>query len=528
MVDLAADVVTGAWRRALEVWGVRMHAPARGDSGGAIAAFRFPTEVVFDPARIRALGVEEQLTSVFAHELGHHVVAPATRIVSARILIVMRDALDVCEKPVANIPVACADLSNLWTDLLVNTRLRTLQRARGVDDDVADVYRAMKAAATGKPSRLWQTYIRTYEILWHLDAGDLVEVRDTAVESDARQLAMTVRTFQDDPVGGALPAGLILAPLLNADDSPGPCAGEASGRPLTPDELREVLAGLPVEPGGAQALGIARTLELFPEVSEDDAMRAWYENLARRHRVRLRARSLTGGTVLIPGPHEEWEPGDDLATLDVRASAARSPRLVPGVTTVRRTTLTETDPAPDQPLDLDLYIDASGSMPNAMSSSPAMLAAVVLIDGVLSAGGRVRVTTFSGPGEVRGTAAFGRDRSAAIAAALRAPGGGTTFPLDLLHRRYARPAREAPHVVVLSDDGLRSMFGAGQPELAGVAAQARTRMASATLVLVIDEAADVGYATDAGYRVERTPNIADVAAVCAKLARDILEGRARR
>lgn len=544
-VDPAA--VAAAWREAQDLWGVRVHPPTEGDAGGAVAAFGFPTAVVYDRAQLQRQGAVGQLASVFAHEIGHHVAAPATRVVSAQLQRVIGEVVLTANPDQVAAREITALVANLWADMLVNDRVRRLQQASGAASDIADVYRGMNAASAkrrhGAPTRLWTTVMRAFEVLWTLVEGDLAtlpadrEAR-AAVEDDARVLAQTVRTFADDPVGGALPAALVLVPLAVPDGDEALCHGAVDGRALTDAEVAEVIAGLdaradvtalPVttEPGTGQGFDLARTLELFDAASAPAVIRGWYLAKARPHRRRLRTREPRPLPVAeLPGPLETWEAGDDLAELDVRASLAASPVLVPGVTTRRRTMLDDPTPPPESPVDLDLYVDVSGSMPRIETGSPAALAAVILVDGAIAGGGRVRVTTFSSAGDVAGTPEFSRDRDAALRAALVPPHGGTVFPLDLYAQRYARPQHPRPHVVVLSDDGMRSMFGAGQEEHAEVAAAVRARLASATLVLVVPEAYASAEAAEAGYAVLATPRMDEVPAACAQLVRRILDGGA--
>ena len=72
-----------------------------------------------DPRIVAELGGADEMESVFAHELGHHALAPGTRLDSLKIrhqlarTLVAAGATSVRDDDVAM-------LSNLWTDLLVN------------------------------------------------------------------------------------------------------------------------------------------------------------------------------------------------------------------------------------------------------------------------------------------------------------------------------------------------------------------------------------------------------------------------
>jgi hypothetical protein len=387
---------------------------------------------------------------------------------------------------------------------------------------------------------------------------------------DAGLLAETVRTFGDDPVSGALRFGMLLAPYLVTEgpQHPAPtvrraglCDGESGADPATAGELVAVLgdarlqdtpehpavikarglgvpaaAGPPATPGGVpdgsagQGYGLAKTLELYRDSGANAVIAAWYQTRARSYVRPLLQRATTPivGTD-IPGPLESWDLGDDLADIDWAASMAQSPTIVPGVTTRRREFLPDLPPVAVESLDLDLYIDSSGSMRNPTAESPAVLAGSILILSVLRGGGRVRVTSFSAAGQVAGGERFTRDRLEALRDLTTYFGGGTVFPLDLYGYRYrglTRPSSTVRrHVVVLSDEGLLSMFGTGQPQLADVAARVRRALDTATLVLQDSRRSVAGPAAAAGYDVEYIERMDDAPAACARLARRLAEGQ---
>ena len=133
------------------------------------------------------------------------------------------------------------------------------------------------------------------------------------------------------------------------------------------------------------------------------------------------------------------------------------------------------DPEEDvetRPVDLDLYLDSSGSMPDpSRTRAPVALAGAVLALSALRAGARVQATTWSGPQQVAGTDGFTRDTDAVLRAIVAYFGGSTAFPRALLRRTHlgdprtgAPPTRHGPaHIAVISDDGVTTMFGDGYP-----------------------------------------------------------------
>src|SRR6185503_2731150 len=106
-----------------------------------------------------ACRVESFATEVLAHEIGHHVLAPATLTDHARMIARMRWALPTIEQKAPLV-------ANLYTDLLINDRLERSARLR-----IDHIYRLI---ATGKKTgATWTLYMRIYEVLWNLPRGAL-------------------------------------------------------------------------------------------------------------------------------------------------------------------------------------------------------------------------------------------------------------------------------------------------------------------------------------------------------------------
>ena len=564
-----------AWEAAQALWGVHMHEPVLepGAKQSSFAWFSFPPRITVDPAAARALHVDTMWGSIFAHELGHHVLSPSTRIVDLKIRQQMARAITATSiQPRSDLAPKSALLGNLWSDMLINVRVAELQ-SRAVpsqEPQMIGMWRVLEAKPTDQA--LWWVTMRAYEDLWGLADGTLCGANPPVAAAasptdytslyasdpvvDSSLLAETVRTFADDPIRGALRFGMIISPYLLADpeDRTGSvaCAGDVGGAQPTPAELDEVmrdkrLREVPVHPvlegsipstgdtdevsvseGGQpeqQGYGLAETLRLYEGNDESTVLDSWYAAEAREwvrpYRQLATAQSREES---MPGALELWSLEDELEQIDWPATLTASPRVIPGVTTRLRTHFSDDLPQQRESVHLDLYIDSSGSMRPPQTESPAVLAGTILIMSVLSGGGRVRVTSFSGAGQVAGDERFSRERGASMRRLLTYFGGGTTFPLDLLARRYAqpKPSAAAPlarrHLVVLSDEGLASFFGQGQQTFAGVAADVRLRLDTATL-LVMDRLHSIAEpAASAGYDVGYLDSMDDAPAACAALA----------
>lgn len=599
-----------AWERALALWRVRVNDPEMRPGAAAVhgapAWFAFPPSVTVDPLFLHERGLSDELWTMFAHEIGHHVLAPSTRLDSLKI----RHQIAKAIAPVfAGRPseATVGRLSNMWCDLLVNTRLAQLQRSEPgagsmLETGIVRLGRALYPAPAGSADRIWWVYCRAYELLWQLPpqslcAGDppaapepkarhaVMAPMDTVKEEhrekerllraaqqeraridaelaaatvasppvDAALVAEAVRTFLADPITGAALFGVLMAPYLREiaqsedplaapEQGAGVCA--ASDEPPTPAELGRMLADqrlrddLPRHPAlpehsddvdgyaasstsAGQQLTLAHTLRLYPDSHADAVLAAWYRTEAApwvRPYTRPAPARPDGG---IPGPVEQWELGDDLAELDWPLTL-RGGAVIPGVTTRRRTELDDEPDRAERSLDLDVYIDSSGSMANPRVGSPAVLAGTILALSVLRGGGRMRVTSFSGTGEVAGMERFSRNPDEIVAALCLFFGRSTSFPLDLYGDRYRGlplPTDEVQrHVVVLSDDGLVSMFGAGNEPFASVAAEVRQVLTTGTLVLMDARRRVADLAAANGYDVVYLGSMADAPEACAALA----------
>jgi hypothetical protein len=592
------DAQCAAWETAQDLWGVQLHDPLeRSDAHmDTFAWFSFPPQVYFDLKDAEKRGLGGCFESIFAHEIGHHVLSPSTRLDSLKIVHQMMRAISAGGAARLAHPESHArQFSNLWSDMLINVRVARMQRERrpGEEPQMVSMWQTLSVEPT--TDRLWWVVLRAYEELWSKPPGFLAPVdpppapaqerptvpvldqgpsredpvtkaKRLAEQSDAierlaamqRELAMfattdpvldaslladAVRTFGDDPISGALRFGMIATPYLveGAGDSRRHdlCGGQVGGRPATPGELVAVLGDArlrekPEHPavagqvaeggeGDGQGYGLAKTLELYSGSDANAVIAAWYETAARSWvRPMLQpsvAERIPDAT--IPGALDEWGLGDDLADLDWPASLSTSATIIVGVTTKRRDRLPDADPETQESVQLDLYIDSSGSMTDPRWESPAVLAGTILILSVLRGGGRVRITSFSGPGQVAGGARFTRDRSEAMRDLCFSFRGSTTFPLDVFGARYAEttPRDETKrHVVVLSDDGLLSMFGEGQEQYAAVAGQVRSVIDTGTLIVRDSRHAIAAPAAAAGYDVEYIGSMQEAPAACARLA----------
>jgi hypothetical protein len=114
-----------------------------------------------------------------------------------------------------------------------------------------------------------------------------------------------------------------------------------------------------------------------------------------------------------------------------------------------------------EPLDLDLYVDSSGSMPNPQSAvSYLTLAGAIIGLSALRAGARVQATLWSGARQFQSTPGFVSNEHAILQVLTGYIGGSTAFPLHVLRDTYQRrkPGDRPVHILIISDNGVTTMF----------------------------------------------------------------------
>ena len=575
------------WSEALGLWSrfTRLRPPTlcttsaaarREGLTGSFAMIRLADQsVVIDLQRIVALGLADRPLEVLGHEIGHHIAAPASVTTSARVIARMRVALPGVEH-------TAPMLANLYADLLINDRL---QRDRGLG--IHELYRAIAAASTSRPGPLWRMYLRTYEILWALQGGTLTDAEpgtplEPRVEGDAQLCARLVRSYASQWASGAGRFAALCFGYLEADGD------EALDPAGVWDDATAAGAGARVPPGLAEpdpeeeagaihpaldpALnGLGRTTadpdngtEVTGPPREDtsstssagqhrepfeygEILRAlgmdltghevavrYYRELAQRHLVPFPSRPDPTPGETLPEGFEPWTPGEALADIDWLQTVLTSPTVIPGVTTVQRVHgVDDMAPPAPVPVDLDIYIDSSGSMPNPQQrlSYPA-LAGTVLVLSALRAGARVQATLWSGAQQFQTTDGFTEDRDAILRVVLGHIGGGTAFPLHVLRDTYRqrRDDDRPAHILVVSDDGVTTIFNDDEEGTPGREVQAealrRARGGGTWVLELFGTPSGIEEARAMGWTIEEVDDLEGLVAFARRFARATYTGTA--
>lgn len=445
--------------------------------------------VVVSLHEIAARGLQGFALEILAHEIGHHVYAPADLTDQGRMLARMRWVLPTKEH-------LAPFISNLYTDLLINDRL---QRSAGLS--VAAVYQAL---GSGAADPLWTLYMRIYEILWSRQRGALAPGPITdALEGDARLGARLIRAYARDWMDGAGRFAALCLPYLLEDDGRGVqsllkgwrdvASGTGNEQPqgLTEIEPGEregaihpshdpALSGLdrsgreqpPVEHPGGGAGSAGQHREPFEygallkslgiDLSQHEAAVRYYRERANPHLVRFPVRLRPESTEPLPEGLEPWDIGSSLEDADWTQSVLLSPQIIPGMTTVQRVWGTTEGGQPRQePLDLDLYVDSSGSIANPqVNVSYLTLAGAIVALSALRARARVQVTLWSGAGQFETTRGFVNDAHRILQILTGYIGGATAFPIHVLRDTFAarQPGDRPVHILIISDEGVTTLF----------------------------------------------------------------------
>ena len=225
-------------------------------------------------------------------------------------------------------------------------------------------------------------------------------------------------------------------------------------------------------------------------ISDHEAAVRYYRERARPYLIPFPSRQMPESTEPLPEGLEPWDIGDALDAADWFESVMQSPQVIPGMTTVQRVWGTTEGREPNrEPLDLDLYVDSSGSMPNPqrLTSYPALAGAILCLS-ALRAGARVQATLWSGKNQFTSTEGFVRDQESVLRVLTGYFGGSTAFPIHVLRDTYAtrKPGARPAHILVISDDGVSTMFDTDERGQSGweIAAMALKQAAGGgTLVL---------------------------------------------
>lgn len=487
------------WEQAIALWSpyVRLSQPmfchtaqeeAQYGLTGSFAMIRFDNHnVVISAMQIISKGLADYPLEIMAHEIGHHVYCPADLNDFGRMMARVRKALKGVEEHSGMI-------CNLYTDLLINDRL-----FREHDLKMHRVYEILKAETS--PGKLWNLYMRIYEILWGLPKYSISFDSADQTEGDAQLGAAVIRSYGNSGewVRGSGKFATLCYIYLVADIESGKmqntefldCDKAMAGDEF-PEGLSEIEEGEEddilhpadsrefnplAEKGKVKRVGGENSSErkarspaeyseilkaMGVKVKADEIFYRYYKELATKHLVPFPSRKNPSVSEPLAEGVTTWEPGDSLEELNYFESVMKSPRLIPGYTTMQVVYGDSPGNEPQkEPVDLDIYIDCSGSMPDPRTElSFLTLAGSIIALSALRTGSKVQATLWSGEKEFLKTKGFISDTREVMKILTGNIGGATQFPTEVLKDTYSerKPNARKVHILVVSDDGITTIF----------------------------------------------------------------------
>jgi hypothetical protein len=479
----------------------------------------------------------DALEAILAHEIGHLVAAPASRVAEARLLLLER----------AFLPRREPSLTRSFFELMVDERL-----GPSLADARTRVLVAEAKSAPLDPAMLFQRAV--LEELWQRDPGDLMAGGEAELAEafpdyriEAKLVAQNLFALAPSvPLQFLYYASVLYryVPAADPDDGEGGCEcmeGEPSGEDfaeaLVPQASEKAAVKRAVAerwfPGDvAEALKKSQSLEQrvagIPGSGEGRAelvtevMAAHYRREAERWLFQP-PQTVIEAEELVPTTLEEWDPGDPVASIDwVSTLLQRGPTLGAAMPLLReRIPDEEGRGAPMWEGRTEIYLDVSGSMPDPKQSLNAMtLAAQILALGTVRAGGAARALVYSTGHEAHWT--FCRSESILSRFLLHYIGQGTDFPFEMLAASVAALGASQPVRFIITDSDFDSNYDKSGRN-AAVFAEAAARSAALVLLLHKPTAARVALYEAAGARVVGVQRLEDFPRLSAALSFALFE-----
>ncbi len=523
------------------------------ESLASINALTFETNL--NLKHMRSLHVDEFLFTFMAHEIGHHAVAPAGLTNQMRYLAAARQvSMDKNKLP---------GYVNIALDLLINTILVTQHNL-----PCPEIY---KRICKNQPieSFSFGLMLGAMERLWNCEpmfVGFTQSFEKYNVFSEA--LCAIYELHGEGRRGADLIPYVTLACrlLANADsEHPSPQNSQpqsldnlVAATPEDADELRKWLRSggmMSMDNAAEQAKRILAKQSkasltgskspTFPDysprlasdmingtaagmiISPTEIIINYYESMANAHLVSFTA-DRGGHSELYPESLKEWSLGDPIEEIDWLQSSIRSGHPIPGVNTVAWEYGSDPEPlgAEPFPIDLDIYVDTSGSMPDPhRSMSHIALGAFIFALSVLRQGGAVRVTIWSyDERNLLSTNTFSTSKETVLSTLCHSIRGGTQFPVK--HWETALNSHQdrsnVVHTVILSDDGIDTWFQNPRiyplEQVTSILARVQNEFKGGGTVILNGNASSVGYNLPEDWSVFGCRTWQDVVNACADVA----------
>ncbi|MCB1176748.1 MAG: VWA domain-containing protein [Leptospiraceae bacterium] len=455
--------------------------------------------VVLDLNFIDKKGLGDYSLEIMAHEVGHHIYCPANLADMGRMLIRIKKALKL-----TSLDYLSSFVGNIYTDLLINHKLKYEFGLR-----IDEVYKILN---TDKPDEFWTFYMRIYEILWSLPKGELAKGKiSSTLEADAGLGNRLVRNYSGDWLRGAGKFAALCVPYLLKDNNAsitqnifGPMMDSKGNggsfndipdglidieegeerdilHPSLDPELNDSFDGEIDDLDGKDkskkkslttSHSSGQTREPFEygqilkdmgfNVSREDITYKYYKEKSLPYLIPFPQMEMPDSTEPLIEGTEVWDVSSPIENINWFQTAMRSPVIIPGYTILEDYFGTTSGENPEkEPIDLDIYVDCSGSMPDPRSRiSYLALAGTIIALSALRTGAKVQATLWSGAKQFHTTNGFISDEKKLISIIAGYIGGATAFPIHILRDTYKdrKLTDRKVHILQISDDGITTMF----------------------------------------------------------------------
>lgn len=444
--------------------------------------------IVLDATLIKDYGLEDFPLEIMAHEIGHHVYIPANLQDNGRLFSLVRKAL-VSRESYSPLII------NLFADQLINYRL---QNQNGLA--MVQVYKKILAKQKGENSSVWNLYLAIYEKLFSLKSGELAQIphdllKAETLEEDSEIGAHIIRSYSQDWLEGAYAYALLFYPglweydhkdkiMLTILDTLKASEG-ASGQGADLEEVSVEDSGLKnghpeIKPGRTTPTDVGEWgkgpgqrykspkdyLDYMRQLDpgyfdKNTALIQYYRQIASPYLIPFPMEKSPRMEQDLPEGLELWDLGDNPGEIDWFGTIINNPKVIPGMTTVKRTYgLDEDSTLQEGPLDLYIGIDCSGSMNNpAMNFSWPVLAGTIIAQSALRAGAKVKVVLSGEPGSYLETTGFIADQKKIMNVLVSYLGTGFAFGIPRLSDDFSQLRNKKTHILLLTDDDIFAMLG---------------------------------------------------------------------
>jgi len=440
--------------------------------------------VIISCEKIVELKLEDFSEEILAHEIGHHTYCPADLTDQGRLISKIGRGL-------YNLKSFAPLVANLYSDLMVNERLFRINNLK-----LDKLYQNLK---NDQMDKLWNFYMRIYEILWALPKLTLTSMDiSSEMEGDSQLANRIIKSYANDWLKGASKFAVLCYQYISESDNTQLTFNKIFDTKSVGENAKDIPSGLTecdddefddnINPEDIENDSNTKRNQTYKKnnktggkgnfrepfrygeilnslgikLSPEEIATKYYKELAIPHLIPFPKKTTPISKEPIFEGLNSWDIGSPFEEINWFETVTKSPYVIPGITTY--STIYGEDAGQqrgEEPIDLDIYVDSSGSIPNPTHSlSYLTLCGTIIALSALRAGSSIQVTLWSGKNEFIMTDGFVRNEAEILKILVGYFGGCTAFPIHVLRDTYSnrKPNSRKVHILVISDDGVTTMF----------------------------------------------------------------------